>query len=557
MPARRTGSPSFKRGRWQAQIFVCKGHRPTVELPYTDRVEDESKARRRAALLAELGAAMADGADHATTLLKHAACAPNDKAIRDLIDAANKGDLIPKGNGGSTFKDVATEWTSGRLARKYPDHVRPRKRVRDDVSRFEHHIYPLVGDVPVADFTRQHAGTVMAALPPKLSPKTRREVGQLINRVLSLAVEPMQILEQNPLPRGWVPKARGDKAKSYLYPDEEAKLLSCTAVPLGLRVVYAFLSREGMRKSGALGLTWADIDLKKGVVTLDDNKTDDPRAWALGSDVAEALRRWHKLSGKPKGPAPVFKLPVGDLRSDDLRDNLKRAGVRRPQLFESNDKRMPIRVHDLRGTFVTLALAAGRSEAWVTDRTGHRSSQMVFRYKRVSRTASELGLGWLKPMHIAIPELAKCSRRSAAGNGARRLKCSGSAAPSRGPRGGNGIPRRILGGSTGTRTLDLRVKSETGEIDGAQGVDIVDPQNTFGPDSDGSDAHQTPSAALRDEPVGEASNPQGAPLTAGVAGVEELSDGELKAAARALIGCDMYRAAMALLSELERRSAAR
>ena len=66
---------------------------------------------------------------------------------------------------------------------------------------------------------------------------------------------------------------------------------------------------------------------------------------------------------------------------------------------------MPIRVHDLRATFVTLALANGRSEAWVSDRTGHRSSNMIRRYQRTARSATELGLGTLGPLDALIPEL--------------------------------------------------------------------------------------------------------------------------------------------------------
>jgi hypothetical protein len=42
---------------------------------------------------------------------------------------------------------------------------------------------------------------------------------------------------------------------------------------------------------------------------------------------------------------------------------------------------------------VTLALACGRTEAWVTDRTGHKSSAMIARYKRSARFAAELKLG--------------------------------------------------------------------------------------------------------------------------------------------------------------------
>ena len=73
--------------------------------------------------------------------------------------------------------------------------------------------------------------------------------------------------------------------------DEDARLLGCLSVPLSYRLLYGFLSREGMRKSEALGLTWGDIDLARGAVCLDANKTDDPRTWALDPGVAEALRR--------------------------------------------------------------------------------------------------------------------------------------------------------------------------------------------------------------------------------------------------------------------------
>jgi integrase len=62
--------------------------------------------------------------------------------------------------------------------------------------------------------------------------------------------------------------------------------------------------------------------------------------------------------------------------------------------------------HDLRASFVTVNLALGRSEAWITDRTGHRYSQMIYRYKRQARTHADLNLGGFKPLHEALPELA-------------------------------------------------------------------------------------------------------------------------------------------------------
>lgn len=160
-------------------------------------------------------------------------------------------------------------------------------------------------------------------------------------------------------------------------------------MPIGRRVLYGFLAREGLRLSEALGLTWRDIDLDTGAITLDRNKTNRPRAWALDPGVVRALRHFRG------GPSQT-----GAAR--EFREHLLTAGVARHELHHGTGERMPIRVHDLRATFVTCAMAAGRSEAWITDRTGHTSSQMLRRYQRTARMAAELDLGGLAPLDVAL-----------------------------------------------------------------------------------------------------------------------------------------------------------
>ena len=66
--------------------------------------------------------------------------------------------------------------------------------------------------------------------------------------------------------------------------------------------------------------------------------------------------------------------------------------------------------------FVTVSLALGKTEAWITDRTGPCSTQMIYAYERAARTYAELGLGGVKPMWEAIPEIAaeRSPRRRAA-----------------------------------------------------------------------------------------------------------------------------------------------
>jgi hypothetical protein len=88
----------------------------------------------------------------------------------------------------------------------------------------------------------------------------------------------------------------------------------------------------------------------------------------------------------------------------EVRGHLRRAGIDRPELFESSDIRLQIRLHDLRATFITIKLANGRTETWISDRTGHKSSTQINNYHRAARTVAELGLGDFAPLDEAIPE---------------------------------------------------------------------------------------------------------------------------------------------------------
>jgi hypothetical protein len=47
-----------------------------------------------------------------------------------------------------TFKALDEQWTSGALAKRYPDHITVKRSVKDDIGRFTKHIYPIIGGDP-------------------------------------------------------------------------------------------------------------------------------------------------------------------------------------------------------------------------------------------------------------------------------------------------------------------------------------------------------------------------------------------------------------------------
>jgi integrase len=332
--------------------------------------------------------------------------------VRKAVDLIVAGQVIPKRNGNMmSIGELGARWTSGELSRMYPDHIRRKRSAEEDRNRLERYVFPVVGDVPMDQFTLDDAEQVMRGVPIERAAATRRHVAQILYRMCRIAVFPLRLLKTSPLPVGFLPKVGPGKAKGWVYPDEDAKLLASDAVPFEWRLYYGFLHREGMRSAEAARMEWTDLDLQRGGVALDKNKTNDPRAWALSLGIPEALRAWRAIrEGRGEridGNTLVFVDEEGNPMDEGkaakrYRAHLRSAGITRDALFERSETRQPVRLHDTRATFITVALANGKSEAWVQDRTGHRSSIMINRYRRAARTVGELGLGDFRRLDEAL-----------------------------------------------------------------------------------------------------------------------------------------------------------
>lgn len=367
-------------------------------MPVSDPEVAAAREAELVALGAEIGRARIDPGVGAT-LLQQAGAGRIAGARATLAKLIAGQSTTRRADAIVTMRQLGKAWTSGAIAAQYPDHVRTKATCDKDAGRLVR-LCRTIGDVHVTQFRLAHGELAMRALPTGLTSATRRQYAQILARLCHLAVYPLKLIAVSPLPRGFLPKVKRTKATAWLYPAEEAQLLACADVPLGRRVLYGFLAREGLRCNEALRLRWEDFDLVHGAVRLDRNKTDDPRAWALTPGVAVALKAWRPADAEPSDL--VFARLSNGHMAEGLRTDLGVAKVKRTELFERSKSRLPIRLHDLRATFVTLALAAGRSEAWVSDRTGHRSSIMIQVYRRAARTAAELGLGELVPLDVAL-----------------------------------------------------------------------------------------------------------------------------------------------------------
>ena len=317
---------------------------------------------------------------------------------------------------GLTVEQLADQWTSGALAKLYPDHVKAEEEpnaTRTCSAGWVRSDYPdgeTFGERPVATITLDDCDHVMTGLP-----EDRRVL------FFPAAVRPGG---PAPAPAGclpvtapffspataWLAASRGKHAGEGLAlpvrglrPDE---LQGSAPRPAPL-LRRARARRPSSERSAEVGM--GRCRSERGVMRLDENKSEDPRIvghgrgcdarfGALAPDARQEgregpARSSQQTSSAIDGPLPRFFATT----------SIPPAWSARAVQGDAGPKRFcaPTTSGVVRDPGPGRGI---RTEAWVTDRTGHRSSEMIYRYKRAARTAAELDLGWFSPLDEAIPE---------------------------------------------------------------------------------------------------------------------------------------------------------
>lgn len=341
-----------------------------------------------------------------------------------------------------TVAEWGNEWTSGRLFQKYGNvsKLKQKKSAADDAGLLKLYVYPRLGDRPVAsieesDIERTFAnGWAMFRERWNREPsaRTKTQVYQATRRLFDLAIRPGRIRDTNPVHPSLKPSGKSEKLYAFLYPSELLALLACTEVPIERRVYYATATYTGLRKGslrvpgqedprrdepGLEYFTWDAIDFDNSTILALNTKPGVPLMFAQSdpglpgiNSLMELLRRWREYNGWPSDDKPfvdtLYCRPR--MEAQALRDDLRAASIGRNMLHRRSDKMQPMRFHDLRATFVTWALRAGKTSGWIRDRTGHIDDRVMERYIRGARNIHDLKLspGPFPDISLAIPELA-------------------------------------------------------------------------------------------------------------------------------------------------------
>lgn len=247
------------------------------------------------------------------------------------------------------------------------------------------HVLPQLGRVPLARLTAMHLNQLYTQLlldgradgRGGLSPRSVRLVHSVVRKALADAVRWGNATENVAL-RADPPRAAQPHAmRTWTAPQLRQFLDSLEEHPH--RALFWLLANTGMRRGEALGLRWRDLDLERrrlavvqslvqipGGVTISPPKTArSRRVIALDTETVGVLRRYrnHRAS-EADGDALVFARADGS--------PLFPHGVSKLFTSAARAAGLPvIRLHDLRHTHASLALAAGVHPKVVSERLGH------------------------------------------------------------------------------------------------------------------------------------------------------------------------------------------
>lgn len=263
--------------------------------------------------------------------------------------------------------------------RQYLPYVKSYKRSWDtDETMIRNHLIPALGDRAMGSLIPPDIARVVEAM------RSRNYAAGTINRVLVLLRYGYTLalrwhidgVDSNPAKE--LKNLREDnKIERYLTPEQTTRLLEAVRSSLNplLADIVAFLLFTGARKREALDARWQDIDWRQKLWRIPRTKSGKVRHVPLSSGALKLL--WALKEKADPAIAHVFANP--------------RTGLPFVSIFYSwNTARIEaglpeLRIHDLRHSFASFLVNAGRSLYEVQELLGHADIRTTSRYAHLSR----------------------------------------------------------------------------------------------------------------------------------------------------------------------------
>ena len=270
--------------------------------------------------------------------------------------------------------------TVAELAARYlEEHVTVRCKPSTTAQRrfvLDRHLLPALGALPLAAVNREHVADLHYKL--RGTPAMANLAVATLSRVFSTA-EAWGLKPEGANPCRFVVKYKERRRERFLTDDEFDRLgrvlneLEADGqVSAHAAAALRLLMLTGCRRNEIVTLRWVDIDLDVGELRLADAKTG-PRTVALSPAAVTVLA---DLPRVPDNPWVIAGRRPGT-RLSNINEQWHRVRAR-ADLAD-------VRLHDLRHSFASRALALGESLPMIGRLLGHSQVETTARYAHLAR----------------------------------------------------------------------------------------------------------------------------------------------------------------------------
>jgi len=255
-----------------------------------------------------------------------------------------------------------------------------KKRARDDRSLYKNWLRPrlsrksLKGISPL-DLERLKKDMRDA----DKSEATVKHALCLVRQAFNKAIAWQLFGGENPCKKVSFPKPNNARQR-FLTPEEAEKLLAALRVEdVQVAQVASLSLYGGLRLGEAFGLTWGNVDRKRGILYVMDNKTKESRPAFITEPISEILDEL--AQGEPQ--EPLFKTRKGTpvvWLSKAFKAVVDKLGLNEGV----TDPRQRVYFHTLRHTYASWAVMNGVPLYTVGQALGHKTTTMTKRYAHLA-----------------------------------------------------------------------------------------------------------------------------------------------------------------------------
>lgn len=286
------------------------------------------------------------------------------------------------------------------LAQMYLDWARENKKSwKDDVSRYEYHVQPVLGNLPIKSISVLDLERLKSRLKrknkmgPKNIPNPRQSeklseatikhclvlVRQMFNRGIgwNLFHGENPVRETIRTDKKFLKTVDNKRLRFLTRAQSDALLDEIMCSSKQIHDICLLSLHTGMRMGGIFALVWQDVAIESGLIYIKNPKNNESRTAYMTPQI-ESMFKGRKKNNSNKGEL-IFSDGKGK-KLRQLSETFKRAVVKLKLNEGVEDRQNKIVPHSLRHTFASWLAQQGETLLTIKELMGHKDIETTMRY---------------------------------------------------------------------------------------------------------------------------------------------------------------------------------